>query len=227
MITITGTADWNAAHRGAIIGLLELAEVDNTSLPCSALNQRKREIEAQLRKDFVNCSRQDLLAHPVMAAYARYYKRFDKTYHVLLQLESILSGGRNLPDVSPLVDSNFAAEVNTFILTAGHDADKLAEPVVMDVSQQGDQMILMNGTSKSICAGDMVMRDRQGLCCSILYGQDNRSPITKATQHVLYVSYTPPGVPPNAVKDQMAHIERHVRLFSPHAKLEQSQLLMA
>jgi len=71
------------------------------------------------------------------------------------------------------------------------------------------------------------MRDRQGLCCSILYGQDNRSPITKATRHVLYVSYAPPGVPPNAVKNQMAHIERHVRLFSPHARLEQSQLLMA
>jgi hypothetical protein len=49
MITISGTADWSAAHPGALIGLMELAGVDNTQ-SSPQLNQRKRETEARLRK---------------------------------------------------------------------------------------------------------------------------------------------------------------------------------
>jgi len=226
MIAVTATSDWQAAHPGAIIGLLELSSVQNPS-DSSPLNQRKREVEAQLRERYLDFSRKDLLAHPVMAAYSRYYRSFDKTYHVLLQVESILSGTRTLPDVSPLVDANFAAEVATFCLTAGHDAGKLAGPVVMDVAKQGDRMTMMNGASKLTCVGDMVMRDNQGVCCSILYGQDNRSPITRATRHVLYVTYAPPGVSSEAVENHMHLIEEHVRLACPHALMEQSRLLIA
>ena len=51
MIVITGSAEWSAAHPGAIIGLLELAGVENT-LSSPQLNQRKRETEARLRNDF-------------------------------------------------------------------------------------------------------------------------------------------------------------------------------
>ncbi len=226
MITVTATADWHNTHPGAFIGLLELSGVENPSI-CPPLNQRKREVEAQLRRQYPDFSRKDLLAHPVMAAYTRYYKRFSKTYHVLLQVESILSGTRTLPDVSPLVDANFAAEVTTFLLSAGHDAEKLAGPVVMDVARQGDQMTMMNGTSKPACVDDMVMRDSQSLCCSILYGQDNRSPITRATRNVLYVTYAPPGVSSEDVENHLHLIEEHVRLVCPHAILEQSRLLEA
>ncbi len=67
-----------------------------------------------------------------MAAYERYYKRFDKTYHVQLQVESIVLKGKNLPDVSPLVDANFIAEIETFVLTAGHDVMQLQGSVCMD-----------------------------------------------------------------------------------------------
>jgi len=226
MIHITGTADWHAAHPGAIIGLLEVSGVNNT-IDCPMLTQRKREVEAYLRKDFASFSRKDLLNHPIMAAYTCYYKRFDKTYHVLLQVESIFSGGRNLPDVSPLVDANFTAEIATFLLTAGHDADNLVDPVVIDVSHQGESMTLLNGASKTIRAGDMAMRDSQRLCCTILYGQDNHSPITKATRHVLYVTYAPPGVPANAVTNHMQLIAENIRLDNQNAIEEQCQLLMA
>jgi len=46
-----------------------------------------------------------------MAAFAQYYKRFDKTYHVLQQVESIALKGKHLPSMSPLVDSNLIAEM--------------------------------------------------------------------------------------------------------------------
>ncbi len=226
MLSISATNAWREAHPGGSIGLLEISGVEY-SLPVTALEQHKREVVDRLRQQYLGFTRQDFLDLPVMAAYDRYYKRFNKTYHVQLQVESIVLKGRDLPAVSPLVDVNFAAEVETFILTAGHDADKLYPPVSMDVSREGDLMTLMNGTQKSIYAGDMVMRDAEQICCSIIYGQDNRSLITSTTTHALYVAYAPAGVSSDLVEMQLHHIEANIRLFSPTARLEQRTLLKA
>jgi DNA/RNA-binding domain of Phe-tRNA-synthetase-like protein len=226
MLSISGTEDWRTTHPGAVIGLLELSGVEN-SHTASQLDLRKRETEARLREIYKGYSRQDFLSLPVMSAYARYYKQFEKTYHVLLQVESLVLKGKNLPDVSPLVDSNFTAEVETLVLTAGHDAAKLRGPVVIDVTRVGDQIVQMSGTAKALPAGDMVMRDAQGVCCTILYGQDDRSPISPVTTHVLFVSYAPAGVPVETVDDQLLKIEANIKLFSPAAVVEQHRLLAA
>jgi DNA/RNA-binding domain of Phe-tRNA-synthetase-like protein len=189
------------------------------------LSERKRETEARLRERYTGFARQDFLALPVMSAYEQYYKRFNKTYHVQLQVESIVLKGKHLPNVSPLVDANFVAEVETLVLTAGHDVTKLQGSLFIDISREGDQITQMNGTTKAIRAGDMIMRDAGGVSCSILYGQDNRSPISAETTHVLYVSYAPVGVPAETVEAQLGRIEENIRLFSPIARVEQHRLL--
>jgi DNA/RNA-binding domain of Phe-tRNA-synthetase-like protein len=226
MLAITATEAWRVAHPGAVIGLLELSGVENAG-PSPRLNERKREIEAGLRERYQGFARQDFLALPVMAEYDRYYRRFNKTYHVQLQLESIVLKGKHLPDVSPAVDANFMAEVETLILTAGHDAGKLRGPIVMDVSRQDEQMTQMNGQPKAIRAGDMIMRDGEGICCSIIYGQDARSPISPATSRVLYVAYAPAGVPADTVERQLQGIEENLRVFSANVAVEQHRLLTA
>jgi DNA/RNA-binding domain of Phe-tRNA-synthetase-like protein len=192
-----------------------------------ALDERKAALEAELRSRFAGKTRADLAALPVIQAYTAYYKRFDKTYHVQLQVESIVLKGKNLPNVCPLVDSNFIAEVETLVLTAGHDVAKLHGPILIDVSRDGDNITQMNGTSKAIRTGDMIMRDANGVCCSIIYGQDNRSPISSETSRVLYVAYAPAGVPSETVAAQLQGIEENIRLFSPTAVVERHQLLSA
>ena len=226
MLSILATNEWRNTHPGGIIGLLELSGIEHTHLS-SSLDKRKRETEAYLREQYQGFTRQDFLALPVMSAYEKYYKHFDKTYHVLLQVESIVLKGKNLPNVLPLVDANFIAEVETIVLTAGHDVAKLHEPIFIDVSRKGDQMKQMNGASKVIRAGDMVMKDADGISCSIIYGQDNRSPISGDTTHVLYVAYAPAGVPAELVDSQLQKIEENVRLFSPNFIVEQHRLIKA
>jgi DNA/RNA-binding domain of Phe-tRNA-synthetase-like protein len=226
MLLISATEEWRTAHPGAVIGLLELSRVENAH-PSLQLDDRKRETGARLRERYQGFTRQDFLALPVMAAYARYYKRFNKTYHVQLQVESIALKGKHLPNVSPLVDSNFVAEVETLVLTAGHDVGKLRGVVSIDVSRDGDQLTQMDGTAKAIRAGDMIMRDAEGICCSIIYGQDNRSPISIETSHVLYVAYAPVGVPAETVEAHLRATEEHARLVSPLAVREQQRLLLA
>jgi DNA/RNA-binding domain of Phe-tRNA-synthetase-like protein len=226
MLTMMTTNGWRSNHPGAFIGIIELSGVHNKQ-PSPALDQFKRETEARLRATYQGFTRKDFLLLPVMAAYERYYKRFKKTYHVQLQVESIVLKARNLPSISPLVDANFAAEVETFVLTAGHDVAKLNGSIVFDVSNEDDSITQMNGVTRSIYANDMVMRDSGGVCCSIIYGQDNRSPISAETSEVLYVAYAPEGVPVEIVDNQLVTIERNIRLFSPTVKVEQRHLFPA
>lgn len=224
MLDITVTDEWKSAHPGASIGLLEVSGVENKKVS-SELEAYKREVENRLREKYQTHSRQDFLSIPVMQAYVQYYKRFSKTYHVLQQVESIALKNKNLPTVSPLVDSNFIAEVETLTLAAGHDVSKLQGAVYIDVAKDGDQMTQMNGASKEIYAGDMVMKDEHGICCCIIYGQDNLSHISPETSHALYVVYAPAGVPVAAVEAQLKAIEENIRLFAPSAMAEQSHVI--
>jgi len=226
MLAITATNAWKAAHPGGMIGLLEISGVDNT-VQIPALDDEKRAIEDRLRVKYADYSRHDLQKLPVMGAYHRYYRKFGYTYHVLQQLESIVLKGRSLPNVSPLVDANFAAELETLILTAGHDVAKLESPISIDVAGEGDEITQMSGAQKKAPVGDMLMRDASGVGCTILRGQDNRSPISISTHHVLYVSYAPEGVTESQVKAQLEQIETLVQTFAPGMKVENSEVICA
>jgi len=219
MFEVKVTDGWRLAFPGGHVGMLLLNGVDNTH-PSPSLDSHKRELESRLREKYEGFSRPDLLEINVLKAYRSYYKRFGKTYHVLLQLESVLHKGKSLPHVSPLVDANFAAELETMILTAGHDADLLESPVTIDRSDGNETFVQMNGTEKSLKAGDMVMRDACGVICTVLYGQDRRTPISSHTKRVLYVAYVPPGIGGGAVNDHLERIRQNVCLFSPEVVVE-------
>jgi DNA/RNA-binding domain of Phe-tRNA-synthetase-like protein len=224
MLEIFATLAWHTAHPGAVIGLLELSGITQPQ-SSPELDQTKRETESRLMQQYQGCTRKDLISHPVMAAYTRYYKRFKKTYHVLLQAESIALINKSLPEICPLVDSAFISEMETFVLTAGHDVSQLEPPILIDVSYEDDEMLQMDGTFKAIRAGDMIMRNAEGISCSILYGQCKRSPITAQTTHVLYVAYAPSGVPQETVRTHLQRVESNIRLFAPNAVLEQLSFL--
>ena len=203
-----------------------LGNVDNTRRE-TPLDQRKQEVEATLREKYSQFSRADLLELEVLKAYRNYYRQFNKTYHVQLQLESVVHKDKSLPHISPLVDANFAAELNTLILTAGHDADLLRNPVRIDVTQAGNEFTQMNGVLKSLKPGDMMMFDADGIVCTIIYGQDQRTPISPKTRRALYVAYAPAGVPATAVREQLDSIRDNVLLFAPEAETELFQIYTA
>lgn len=226
MLAVSATDSWRTAHPDASIGLLELSGVVNDAA-CAALEERKRALEATLRARYAGFTRQELRALPVMAVYDRYYRRFSKTYHVQLQLESIVLKGKSLPSVSPAVDANFMAELETLVLAAGHDVARLGPPVVIDVTGEGERMLQMSGKDKEVRPGDMVMRDAGGVSCTIIYGQDARSPITPGSSDVLYVVYAPAGVPRDAVARHLELIEEHVRVCSPASVVEQRRIVSA
>jgi len=210
---------WKDAFPGAHIGLLLVGKVDNSRRP-TALDEHKTAVTSRLRARFAGYGRSELQELDVLKAYKNYYKQFNKTYHVQLQLESIVLKGRSLPNVNPLVDANFAAEMESMLLTAGHDADLLVQPVRIDVSKGDEEYIQLNGEQKTLKASDMMMADAEGVVCTVIYGQDARTPISPRTSRALYVAYVPPGIDAEVVNQHLEMIRENVLLFAPGAVTE-------
>jgi DNA/RNA-binding domain of Phe-tRNA-synthetase-like protein len=226
MLQIEVTNRWHEAFPGSCVGILLVSGIDNAKR-MTPLERRKREIESGLREKFAGFSRADLLELEVLKAYRHYYKKFGKTYHVQLQLESVVQKGKPLPNVSPLVDANFAAELETLILTAGHDADLLEAPLTIDAAQGDEAFLQLNGSERIIKPDDMMMSDGKGIVCTILYGQDKRTPISPHTRRALYVAYAPAGVPVATVQQQLELIHENILLFASQAEVEMLELYAA
>lgn len=226
MLEINTTRDWHELFPGAHVGVLLIANVDN-SRRATPLDERKRALEAHLRETFADQTRADLLELEVLKAYRAFYKGFGKTYHVQLQLESVVHKGKSLPSVSPLVDANFSAELETLVLTAGHDADLLRPPLTLDATRGGEPFRQLSGLQASLKPNDMMMSDREGVICTMLYGQDRRTPLSPATRRALYVAYAPPGVPVKMVEQQLDLILENIRLFAPKAEPDQLEVYAA
>ena len=223
---IETTERWHETFPGGHVGVLLIGNVDNTKRS-TPLDARKREVEARLRERYADFSRDDFLELETLKAYRDYYKRFGNTYHVRGQLESVVHKGKSLPNVSPLVDANFTAELETLVLTAGHDADLLTSPLAIDATKGSETFTQMNGSKRSLKADDMMMADAQGIVCTILYGQDKRTPISPKTRRALYVAYAPVGVPKEEVMRQLESIRENVFLFAPDAEVEGLELFTA
>jgi DNA/RNA-binding domain of Phe-tRNA-synthetase-like protein len=223
MVDIKILEDWHHKFPGSHIGMLLVGNVNN-SKRTTPLDDRKKEIESSLRDKYAGFSRADLLSIDTLNAYKKYYKKFKKTYHVQLQLESVVLKGKSLPDITPLVDANFASEMETLLLTAGHDADLLEGPISIEVTNGSESFTQMNGNLKTVKADDMMMKDEKGLVCTIIYGQDNRTPISPKTKRALYVTYVPEGISRETVISHLDKIKENILLFAPDAEIEYKEV---
>jgi DNA/RNA-binding domain of Phe-tRNA-synthetase-like protein len=130
---LTLSEAWRTTYPGASQGLLVMRGVTNPETHAE-LGRRKSELEADWRARFAAYDRAAFNALPVIRAYNDYYGRFKKSYHVQLQLESVVLKGKSLPRVAALVECMFMAELEDQMLTAGHDLDALRGPLRLDVS---------------------------------------------------------------------------------------------
>jgi DNA/RNA-binding domain of Phe-tRNA-synthetase-like protein len=213
------TDAWKAAFPDAHAGLLVLRDVTNPSQDAE-LEKQKARLENELRQKFEGADRESLASQSVLAAYASYYRRFKKTYHVQLQLESIVHRNKSIPSVAALVEAMFMAEMKGLLLTAGHDLDQIQLPIRLDVAKGDETYRLLRGQEQTPQTGDMLMRDEAGIISSILYGPDQRTQIRADTARAAFAVYAPAGIEPQAIKDHLENILQNIVIFSPQAKIE-------
>lgn len=217
--TIILSEAWKASYPGASIGILIMRDVLNPKRH-AALEERKEELETELHSRFSGYDRSALRAIPAFQAYSAYYKRFKKTYHVQLQLESIILKGKSIPRTAALVEAMLVAELESLLLTAGHDMQAVHMPVSVDVADGSESYVRLNGQEQKLKPDDMIIRDAEGILSSIIYGPDYRTRITSETRQVLFTTYAVPGIKEHAVRQHLEDIQANTLLFAPSAQVE-------
>lgn len=213
------TSAWKTKYPEAYAGILVMRGVSNPSND-PALESKKAALEEQLRLQFSGQDRAAIASHPVLQAYGAYYRQFKKTYHIQLQLESIVFKGKSIPRVAALVESMFMAEMQDLLLTAGHDLDVLRLPLILDVANGTEQYTLLRGEEQTLKPDDMMIRDQSGIISSILYGPDRRTQITPETRNAVFTVYAPQGIQEQTVQDHLMHIQENVMVFAPQTQVE-------
>jgi len=209
---------WQDTYPDASVGILAMRHVANPPRH-PALEERKEALEQQLRQRFAGADRSAIRALPTIAAYTNYYRRFRKTYHIQLQLESVALKGKAIPSVAALVESMFMAELKNMLLTAGHDLETVRMPVRIEVAQGTEQMACMNGQEQQLKAGDMMIADADKVLSSVIYGPDRRAQITPETSQVLFTVYAPGGIERETVRAHLEDIRDYVWLVAPEAEV--------
>ena len=222
---ITVSESWKATYPGAVAGILIMRNVANRERH-PILEERKEELEQQLRARFAGQDAGALKSLERIQPYVAYYKRFGKSYHVQLQLESVALQGKPIPSVAALVEAMFLAELKNLLLTAGHDLAAVRLPVKIDVATGAERFVRLNGQEQQTKARDMMMTDELGVISSVIYGPDQRTRITRETRDVLFMVYAPPGIGEQAVRDHLDDIRAFVLLVAPEAIVETTEVLV-
>jgi len=203
----------------ALLGILAIRNVCNPKKH-EELDRCKLELENNLREKYAGLDKAYLKNMEPIKTFSDYYKRFKKTYHVLLQLESIVFKNKSIPKVASLVEAMFMAELKNLLLTAGHDLDAIDLPIKLDVSSGGEKYIQLSGQEKELILNDMMVSDLQGIISSIIYGPDKRTQIKPDTRNTLFVVYAPPGIEKSKVFKHLQDIQKYVHIIAPKSESE-------
>ncbi len=214
---------WKLAFPGAHAGVLILKDVVNPASH-AGLEGCKEALVQELRLLYGGLERSQLLTIPSLQVYDEYYKRFKKTYHVLLQLELIVFRGKSIPSGASLVEAMFMAEIKNMLLTAGHDFDTLQLPIRLEVTKGDEIYTQMRGQPQQVKPGDMMIIDGKGIMSNIIYGPDQRTQIQPGTCNVIYTTYAPAGISERAVMEHLRDIQEFVGLFAADARTEMLQV---
>lgn len=204
-------------YPNAKFGILIMKDVRNPQTN-SEFNKTKILVKDQLLSKYQNFNRKEFIRSEPVCFYTNYYKKFKKTYHVQLQLESIILKSNSFPNVAALVEAMFIAEVKNLLLTAGHDLDKLEFPIKLNLAQGNESFVSISKKQQSLTKNDMMLSDGKGVISTILNGPDYRTRITNDTENVLFFVYTPDGIGDDVIHSHLNDIKSYVSIFAPHSK---------
>ena len=210
---------WRKQFPGAVVGVLVMRGARNPPMH-GELEKLRETVEQDLRARFFAGGKEALRTEPVMAAYRSYYKGFRKTYHVELQIESVVWKDRRIPSLSALVQAMSMAELKNGLLTAGHDLARVVPPVRIAVATGAESYVSMGGEERVPKQGDMMIADTTGIISSIIYGPDNRTAIGPDTKDLLFTVYAPAGIAIERVRSHLEDIQRFVAVAAPEAITE-------
>jgi DNA/RNA-binding domain of Phe-tRNA-synthetase-like protein len=201
----------------AEIGFLAVEDINLSANSSDLMLEMQKRLEDQLKQKFSGCTKKDLKELEEIRAYSDHYKKFKKTYHVLLQLESVALKGHELFRGNFLVQIMLMSELKNLLLTSVHDLEKTTLPILVEKANGSETYEGIDGTLRSLKANDMFMKDTEGIISSVIYGPDKRTMVDDNTRSALFAVYAPAGIGGEKVRTHLEDIRKYILEVSPEA----------
>ncbi len=185
-----------------------------------ALDNEKLLLEQSIRHKYGDLKRSELKSISPLYEYAQFYKRFKKTYHVQLQLESVALKNKSLPSVAAIVEAMFMAELKNQVLTAGYDLSNINMPVEATLSNGDVSFMGMGEKEKTPPKGDVIFKSIDTVLGSIICGPNHANRITSETKSVMFTVYGVPDITQEQIEQHFDDIVDYVKIVSPNASVE-------
>jgi len=186
-------------------------------------NLKKDEIE-KIKTLHDGYERKLIVDKAPMCHYTAYYKQFKKTYHVLLQLESVLLKNRGIPDTDIPVEVMFLAEMKNLLLTAVHDLDKIDGSLAMCAAAGTETYVNISGKTEQLAKDDLYLSDESGVISNILCGPDCRTRISGATKNALYFVYGVDGITEAQIQSHLEDIRSYLSAVAKNVQCGQIEI---
>lgn len=205
------------AERDILFGLVEVWYPEPEAWDVEALRALEERELAALREEHGAYERKAVFGED---AYVRFFKKFKKTYPVLMQMESFLLKGRPFPQVNPVTEVPFLAELKTRCLMGTHDADAVQGTLRLFSGTEKAPFTGLRGEEVHTYPNDVCGRDDGGIIFSMIAGADHRTCAKMESRHVFYPVFGTPGMPAAEIAGRQALLERYARTLAPAARIE-------
>ncbi len=189
------------------------------------MNKLKDAELKNIHTKFANYDRSEANKTSPLAEYKAYYKKFKKTYPVLLQLESVVLKNKDIPAVGISVEAMFLAEVRNLLLTAGHDLDKIQGNFLINVADKTMPYMGISNHETKVKEHDIFAADEQGIISSIVGGPDHRTMITPDTKNALYFIYGVDGITKDQIELHLNTIKNYLSQTIPECTFDAIQIV--
>lgn len=150
--------------------------------------------------------------------YVLFFKKFKKTYPVMLQFESVVLKSQPFPKDNPIREVPFLLEMTTLALSGTHDIAQVQGEITLCSST--DRTTFMGLAEREIYTypGDVCGRDEGGVIFSSIAGGDLRTRATPDSRHVFYPVFGTPDMPQNDIQKALETLEGYVKTLAPGAE---------
>ena len=191
---------------------VEYPEVSEWDIPAF---EEKRDAELEtIRKEGEKYDRETWFRQD---PYFRYFRKFKKTFPVMMQVESFLLKGRPFPEGRYINSIAFLTELKTRCLLGTHDADRVIGDIVYYQEMEKVPFPSIHGGDAHSYPGDITGRDDEGVIISMIAGADSRTCLNEDSRHALYFAFGTPGKTPEELNGYLDQLEEYVRILAPGA----------
>lgn len=199
------------------IAILEVKYTDPAEWDTAAFENLK---ESELRKIREEGAEYDRDTWFRQAPYFRYFRKFKKTYPVMMQVESFLLKGKPFPEGRYTNAVAFLTELKTRCLLGSHDADMIEGDLVIYQESEKTPFPSIHGGEAHSYPGDITCRDDLTIVVSMIAGADARTCLNENSSHVLYFAFGTPGMDASALTGYLEQVDEYVKVLAPGSETQ-------